>query len=190
MTVLYTAREVFDQSTEKYGKTWSDYFDWAQIPHLTEVVSLDGLLNGTVPALDYNEADGDDWNFIHTDGIFLTGLFTSPDYVLRKTTAESRFNLLAVVINPEQDCSRILLDGYEFVGYDLLEKDYSVSVVTNCFGLVGGCLPTEVNAQGLINEYPLAFVIQKRLLENNPTVGHVDTNVIAIWRHKTIGRSD
>jgi hypothetical protein len=188
MTVLYTAREVFDQSTEKYGKSWSDYISCAQIPHLTEVVSLDGLLNGSAPGLDYNEADGDDWNFIHTDGLFLTGLFTTPDYVLRKTSAESRFNLLAVVINPEQDCSRILLNGYEFVGYDLLEKEYGVSVVTNCFGLVGTCLPTEVNAQGLIDDYALAFVIQKRLFDNNPTVSHVDTNIMAIWRHKTIGR--
>jgi hypothetical protein len=188
MTFLYTARQVFDQSTEKYGKSWNDYSEWAQLPHLTEIVSLDGLLNGIVPELEYDKADADDWNYIYTDGKFLTGFFTTPDYVLRKTGTQSRFNLLAIVINPEQDCKSVLLDGYEFMGYDLLEKEYGVSALTNCFGLVGMPSPTEVNTKGLIEDYTLAFVIQKRLLKNNPTVSHVDTNVIAIWRHKTIGR--
>ena len=188
MTFLYTARQVFDQSTEKYGKSWYEYIEWAQLTHLTEVVSLDGSLNRPIPELDYDLADADFWDHIHNDGKFLTGFFTSPDYVLRKTGTQSRFNLLTVVINPEQDCESVLLDGYEFVGYDLLEKDYGISVITNCFGLVGACLTTEVNALGLIDDYQLAFVIQKRLFENNPTVDHVDTNVIAIWRHKTIGR--
>ncbi len=187
MTFLYTARQVFNQSTEKYGKTWYDYIGWGQPTHLTEVVSLDGSLNGLVPELEYRDADH--WNFIYTDGSFITDLFTSPDYILRKTNTGSRFNLLAVVINPEQDCKHVLLAGYEFVGYDLLEKVYySVSALTNCFGLDGTPSPTDINKYGLLDDYQLTFVIQKSLFDNNPTVDHADTNIIAIWRHKTIGR--
>lgn len=33
-----------------------------------------------------------------------------------------------------------------------------------------------------------AYDIKKRLLENYPEIDHAETNVIAVWRHKPIGR--
>jgi hypothetical protein len=148
---------------------------------------LDGILNETLVEPDYNNPD--EWNYIHTFGEYETGLFTSLDYVLRKTRIkEERYNLLAVVIEPNQDCKNIVVDNYEFVGYDLLDQDFSISALTNCGGFDETFLPTDLNDKGLIDDFTQAYDIQKRLLENNPKEYHADTNVIAIWRHKIIGR--
>ena len=49
-------------------------------------------------------------------------------------------------------------------------------------------LPSDINDVGLISDFEKAYVTKKRLLENNPNEYHADCNVIAVWRHKTLGR--
>lgn len=71
---------------------------------------------------------------------------------------------------------------------ELLDKDYGSSALTNCGGFNETFLPNDLNNFGLLDEYQKAYDIKKRLLENNPEEHHADTNVIAIWRHKSIGR--
>ena len=46
----------------------------------------------------------------------------------------NKFNFLTVVLEPDQDCKNIKIDGYEFMGYDLLDQDFSISALTNCGG--------------------------------------------------------
>ena len=188
MTFLYTALAIFDKSSCKYGKSWNDYIDWSKLTHLTEVVSLDGMLNESLVEPDYNNAG--DWNFIHSIGQLQTGFFTDLEYVLRKCEKHNSFNLLAVVINPGQDCKNIVPEGYEFMGYELLDDMFGVSVLTNCRSSIGNepFSPGEVNKYGLIDDYLAACAIKKRVWENNPEGSHSKTNVIAVWRHKTIGR--
>ena len=123
-----------------------------------------------------------------TDDAYETGFFTSLDYVLHKAITKDRFNLLAVIIEPTQDCKTFTIDGFEFVGYDLLDKDYSVSALTNCGGFDETFLPDDLNKVGLIDNYSMAYEIKKRLFDNNPGEHHADTYVVAVWRHNTIGR--
>ena len=186
MTFLYTARGAYDKNYDKDGMSWDKYIEWSKLTHLTELVSLDGMLNEILVEPDYDNAD--DWNYIHTDEQYQTGFFTTLEYVLGKTKTNERFNLLTVVVKPDQDCKNIQVDGYEFVGYDLLDQDYSISALTNCGGFDETFLPTDLNSFGVIEDYKKAYDIKKRLLENNPEEHHADTNVIAVWRHKTIGR--
>ena len=42
--IWYTAREIYDA---EYGVefSWDKYIKWSKLTHLTELVSLDGLLN-------------------------------------------------------------------------------------------------------------------------------------------------
>jgi hypothetical protein len=161
MIFLYTALGVFDKSSCKYGKGWDDYIEWSKLTHLTEVVSLDGMLNEPLVEPDYNSAD--DWNFIHTTGQLQTGFFTTVEYVLRKCENHDNFNLLAVIINPGQDCKDIVLDDYEFMGYELLDDMFGVSVLTNCRSSVSNepFSPTELNKYGLIDDYFAAYDIKK-----------------------------
>ncbi len=186
MTFLYTTTAPFDKSYIDDPMSWEKYIKWSKLTHLTELVSLDGILNKMLVVSDYDNADY--WDYIHTVGEHLTGFFTSLEYVLRKTKPNDKFNLLTVVIEPGEDCSEINVDGYAFMGYDLLDKDFSISALTNCGGFVETFLPIDLNKFGLIDDYTKAYQIKKDLLENNPEEHHADTNVIAVWRHKTIGR--
>ncbi len=182
MTFLYTARETYDED----GISWEKYIEWSKLTHLTELVSLDGMLNEILVKPDYDNAD--DWNFIHCVGVLQTEFFTAPDFVFKRLTTKNKFNLLTVVIEPDEDCDKINVDGYEFIGYELLDQDFNVSALTNCGGFDETFLPIDLNDKGLIDSRAKAYDIKKRLLENTPDEHHADTNVIAVWRHKTIGR--
>jgi hypothetical protein len=48
-------------------------------------------------------------------------------------------------------------------------------------------LPGDLNRVGLIDAYEKAYSIKERLRENNPQEEHANTNVIAIWHHRSIG---
>lgn len=185
MTFYYTARGAYDKDYGEDGMSWQKYIEFSGLTHLTELVSLDGMLNEVLVEPDRDNED--DWNYIVTDNEYETGFFTTLEYVLQKTKTRDRFNLLAVVIEPTEDCKNVTPDNFEFVGYDLLDKDYSISALANCGGFDETFLPVDQNQYGLVDDYDKAFDIKKRLLENNPEEHHADTNVIAVWRHKTIG---
>jgi hypothetical protein len=186
MIVLHTARGVFDKSFDKDELSWSKYIEWSKLTHLSELVSLDNILNELQFKPDYDNAD--DWNFIYVHEETITDLFTTLDYVLKKVDRAKRFNLLAIVVEPDRDCKNIGMEGYEFVGYDLLDQYFSISALSNCGGFDETFLPHELNDKGLIGDYEKAYDIKKRLFENNPGEDHADTNVIAVWRHRSIGR--
>lgn len=187
MTFLYTARGCYDQHTEDSSMSWEQYIKWSKLTHLTELVSLDGMLNEIL--IEPNRQNEEDWKYIVTDGIYETGFFSSLDYVLTRINYDDKFNLLALVINPATDCNYIFLENYEFIGYELLDKDYCISALTNCGGFDETFSPNDLNNFGLINNYEQAISIHKRLFENNPNEHHADTNIIAVWRHHTIGRT-
>ena len=198
MEFLYTARATFDTTYDRSEnfcssegkfcgqKSWNSYIEWSKLFHLSEVVSLDKMLNEPLVVPDYD--DGDDWNFIHVDGGWQTSFYKSVDYVLKKMKRQHRFNLLTVVLRPDREYNNIDVEGYEFVGYDLFDKEFGNSPLTNSGGFDETFSPSDLNDKGLIDDFVKADDIKKRLLENNPGDHHADTNVIAIWRHNVIGR--
>jgi hypothetical protein len=186
MTFLYTARGTYDKTYDEDGMSWDKYIEWSKLTQLTELVSLDGVLNEILVEPDYDNAD--DWNFIHLVEQYQTGFFTTLDFVFKRLKAKDKFNLLTVVLEPDQDCKNISIEDYDFVGYDLLDQDFGISALSNCGGFDETFLPKDLNDKGLIDDFTKAYDIKKRLLENNPYEHHADTNVIAVWRHKTIGR--
>ncbi|MCE7040357.1 hypothetical protein [Dyadobacter sp. CY312] len=186
MTFLYTARGKYDNTYNGEGMSWGGYIEWSKLTHLTELVSLDGMLNEILVESDYDNAE--DWDFIHVVGQYQTGFFTTEEYVLRKLKTKNRFNFLAVTIEPDQDCKNIHIENFVFVGYELLDQDFGISALTNCGGFDETFSPKEINKYGLIDDFENAYSIKKQLLINNPAEHHADTNVIAVWRHRTIGR--
>jgi hypothetical protein len=188
MTFLYTIRGTFDKTygEDKMSWSWDKYIEWSKLTHLTELVSLDGMLNVILVEPDYK--NGEDWNFIHFVEHYQSGFFTTIDYVFKRLKPSNKFNLMTVVKEPDQDCKGIKIEDYEFVGYDLLDRSFGVSALTNCGGFDETFLPSDLNNKGLIDNFVKAYDIKRRLLENNPEEFHADTYVIAIWRHNTIGR--
>lgn len=186
MTIYYAARTIFKKSHDAQVIAWEKYIEWSRLTQLTELISVDGSLNENLVESDRNNED--EWNFMVIDTYYETGFFNSLDYVLKKVSNIKFFNLLAVVIEPDQRCESVNLENFSFIGYDLLDKQYYISALTNCGGFDETFLPTELNQFGLIEDYSKAYEIKSKLLENNPEEEHANTNVIAIWRHLTIGR--
>jgi hypothetical protein len=146
------------------------------------------MLNESLVETDRNnEADRD---HIVNDNLSETGCFTDLNYVIKRVVSSTRFNLLAVVREPEKECNFIVIEDFEFVGYDLLDQYYDISALTNCGGFDETFSPSDINEYGLISEYRKAYEIKKELIKNNPGEHHADCNIMAIWRHKFIGRTN
>jgi len=185
MIFWHTARAKFDNNYSGSDMPWEKYIEWSRLTQLTELISLDGMLNELLVKPDHSNED--DWNYIITDGDYETGFYKSRDYVLSKIDTNSKFNLIMAVKEPEAECSQMKIDDYDFIGYELLDEDYGISALSNCGGFDETFLPSELNQFGLISNRDNAFDIRKRLLENNPDEHHADCNVLAVWRHKTLG---
>lgn len=187
MKFWHTARGTYDTYYDQDGLSWKKYIEWSQLSHLKEVVSLDMMLNELLVEADRNNAK--DWDHIVTSHLYETGCFTDLDYVVKRMQKTPVFNLLTVTQEPTKECNSIAIEDFEFMGYDLLDQSYDTSALTNCGGFDETFSPSDINVVGLISEFEKAYAIKKRLLENNPNEYHADCNVIAIWRHKTMGRN-
>lgn len=185
MDYWHTATETFDKNYEG-DYSWTKYIEFSKLTHLTELISLDGMLNGVI--FEPDRGENGDWGYIITDNLYETGLFNSLDYVIKKIKDKEQFNLLTVVKEPTEKCEAIMIPDFEFVGYELLDKDYSTSALSNCGGFDETFLPAELNQYGLIDTFEKAYDIRERLVKNNPEEHHADCNVLALWRHKKIGR--
>jgi hypothetical protein len=148
MNYWYTAKETYDKDYDADGSSWTKYIEFSKLTHLTELVSLDGMLNGVI--FDPDRGEKGDWEFIIVDKFYETGLYSSLNYVLGKVKDKKRFNLLTVVKEPNEKCEGLQIQDFEFVGYDLLDIDYSVSALSNCGGFDETFLPFDLNRYGLI----------------------------------------
>ena len=183
--IWYTARNTFDPDYH-VAFSWEKYIEWSKLFHLKELVSLDSMLNEV--AFEPERETEEDWNFIITDESYETGFFTSLEYVLEHTTDKKKYNLIAATKEPDKNKRENLSDEFEFLGYDLLDKDYSISALTNCGGFDETFKPSDLNEYGLVTDYSRARQIQKDLVKNNPEEYHADCYLFEIWRHKEIGR--
>jgi len=185
MDYWYTATETFDNGN-KDEFSWTKYLEFSKLTHLTELVSLDGMLNGLI--FEPERGENGDWDFIIVDDFYETGLFNSLDYVIEKTKNKTKFNLLTVVKEPTEKCEKIEISDFEFVGYELIDKGYSASALSNCGGFDETFKSTDLNRYGLVDTFEKAYDIRDRLLKNNPMEHHADCHVFGLWRHKKIGR--
>ncbi len=184
--IYYTALEIYDSETrDEFG--WKKYIQWSKLTHLRELVSLDGMLNGLVFEPDFDSKY--DWNYIVTDGEMITLFFNSIDYVLEKVKGLKYYNLLAVIKEPKKEKAALETD-FEFVGYDLIEKEGDISALTNCGGFDETFSPSDLNEYGLISDFDKAKKIQTELPLNNPAEHHARCFLYEVWRHKTIGRKN
>ena len=180
--IWYTARNTFDPDYEG----WETYIKGSNLYHLKEIVSLDSMLNEM--AFEPERESEEDWNHIITDEYYETGFFTSLEYVLNHTEDNNGFNLIAAIKEPDGNRREELSGEFEFAGYELLNKDYSISALTNCGGFDETFKPSDLNEFGLVSGYSKARKFQKGLVKNNPEEYHADCYLFEVWRHQKIGR--
>ena len=186
MTIYYTARAVFANDYDEDGLGWEGYRAWRNLPHLTEVVSLDCLLNKNLVPYGQNNFKYSEFPISREDRG--TNFYESLDFVLKCKEPRERFNLLAVAIEPEEDCRNVKLNDFEFIGYDLLDDWYSISTLTNCGCIIPPYMPADLNQYALLNNFTKAYEVQASFLRDYSGQEHMDTRVIGIWRNMVYGR--
>lgn len=182
--IWYSARAVLDKSCD--AVSWEKYIAWSKLAHISELVSLDGILNGLV--FDVDMQCKETWEYLIEDDGRVTDFFNSLDYVLERVKGIKRFNLVAVIKDPVSEEKASLSDEYDFIGYELLDLSYEISALTNCGGFDESFLPSDLNQFGLINSYKRVREVQESLVLNNPEEFHADCNLFEVWRHKLIGK--
>jgi hypothetical protein len=172
---LFIATERFDQSD---GEKWQKYYEWAKIPGLVEVVSLDTLLCKHLIKKFRNE----DWRHIVNEDSRLD-YFYHLDDLKQRIQGVPRRNVLGLYRNPETHIGVAPAPGgFNFVGYDLIEEQTQVSALTNCGGFPDVFCNQELNRFGLIDSFDRACEIRGLLVERHPEEPHAQCEMYAIWR--------
>ena len=182
MEYWYGARSVFNLS---HGlESWEKYKQWILLPQLVDLISLDYNLNEDLIALkSYCIQDCE----VKDNGTY-TGLYASLEFVIDEMKNDILYNLLIVVKNPQFECNSINVSDFEFIGYDILDSNYHYSILTNCGGFCEIYSPTDINKFGLIDDYDKAVEINKLFNIKIISDHNEDSNLFAIWRHRTLGR--
>lgn len=175
---FFTAIERFDAAN---GDRWRDYCEWAKIPALREVVSLDQML--CPPVID--EYTEEDWEYVG-NAEFSFGFFRNLDYLIGRIPSGRRANVLGVYRNPVShiDLAEEQTGGrpFAFLGYDLIEDMTGISSLTNCGGFPRAFSNDELNEFGLVFSFARASEIQRVLNVEYPDESHADCELYAIWR--------
>ena len=170
------------KAVEKFGpyngETWANYTEWSKLFHLEEVISMDPLLCPSVTDYDYEK----DSEYIIWEDDGPNG-YNSLQYLKEKIIEANPtdYRVLAVVKEPFNECEKVQLPNFNFVGYDLIETQGYISALTNCGGFDETFLPADLNKYGLIQTYQKAYTIKEELLKNNPNQEHAECYVWAIW---------
>ncbi|HKW28950.1 MAG TPA: hypothetical protein VJT54_06425 [Verrucomicrobiae bacterium] len=172
---LFIATERFDPTD---GETWQKYFDWAKIPSLKEIVSLDGSL---CPQLIKDFMD-EDWNHI-VKADFQLNYFCDLDYLLNRVSDKSRRNILGLYRNADNHISEApAARDFSFIGYDLIDEDTQISALTNCGGFPDVFGNNELNSYGLISYFGRASEVRRVLAAQHPQDSHAQCELYALWR--------
>jgi hypothetical protein len=175
MTPWFTATERFDPSDERWGK----YIARSGLEQLDEVVSLDGTLCPSV----LPDIKPEYWNHIVNEN-FTLNFFIDLDYLRNQTAEIHRKNILCVFRNPTGPPSSQVPEGFEFVGYDLVDKDASISALTNCGGFPQAFSNGELSEKGLLRNNERGREVQETLRQKYPNEHHADCHLWAIFRDK------
>ncbi|MEI8194476.1 MAG: hypothetical protein WCI73_01060 [Phycisphaerae bacterium] len=175
--VVFIATEKFDTAD---GERWRSYCEWAKIPSLREVVSLDGLLCKHL----ITEFIDEDWAHVVNAG-FRLHYFRDLDYLLHRVSGIRRRNLLGLYRNPQSHIESPPAPGeFTFLGYDLIEEATQISALVNCGGFPDAFSNDELNEYGLIGLFDRALEVQRSLLGKYPGEHHAECELYAIWRLK------
>ncbi|MBL8211433.1 MAG: hypothetical protein JNK87_12005 [Bryobacterales bacterium] len=168
-------------ATERFGPwdgdTWDSYVAWSGLTQLEELVSLDGLLCPTV----LEEIKDEYWPFIVNED-FLLEYFTDFEFLMAQLGGIAHKNVLCVFFNPEEPPQAPQCGDFEFLGYDLIEREGSISALTNCGGYPDVFANSELSRHGLLMDFERARTVQRELRERYPDSQHADCNLFALFR--------
>jgi hypothetical protein len=174
MNPWYIATEPF---TPQDGKRWQKYIQWSGFTQLTEVISLDHMLNPPI----LSEVKADYWPHIVNED-FMLHYFVNLEFLKREIGGVARRNLLCVLRNPSDEPARPPTEGFQFLGYDLVDVENSASALTNCGGFPEVFANSELSSVGLLPDFTRVVEVQDALRSRYPEEIHANCHRWAIFR--------
>jgi hypothetical protein len=172
---LFIATKRFDPSDRE---KWRSYCEWAKIPGLEEIVSLDGML--CEPLI--TEFEDADWSHMVNEN-FRLGYFYHLDYLKGRVRDVVRRNILGLYRNPETPIeSAPAPESFIFIGHDLIEEQTGISALTNCGGFPDVFSNEGLRPFGLIKKFDRASEVKQLLAKRHPKEPHAQCELYAIWR--------
>lgn len=174
---IYTVRERF---TPAYSKNWSEYAEWSGFTHISELVTLDSVL--CEDRID--DLTPQDWQHNVQADCRLTW-FTDLDYLRQHHPLRRDLDqLIAAVEKP--DTVAPPPSQFTHCGFDIVDAEGAISVLTNCGRFPGIFEPDDVNSVGLIDGIDLAQAIAHQLRMTFPDEPHChDCRVWQVARQVT-----
>lgn len=167
-------------ATQKFDNTdvaWRKYIAWSRLNQLDEVVSLDAGLCPTV----LPEVKAEYWDHIVREN-FMLHYFTDLGYLRNQISDKKRINLLCVFRDPAAPPNSFVPEGFEFVGYDLVDVESSVSALTNCGGFPRAFSNDELSEKGLLRSRERGRQVQADMRVEYPHDPHANCHLWAIFR--------
>jgi hypothetical protein len=168
-------------ATERFGPdngdAWNNYIGWSGLTQLREVVSLDGMLCPTL----LPDIRDDYWPHIVNEN-FLLHYFLDFDFLFKQVSGIDRKNVLCVFRDPGERPVAPSVARFEFLGYDLVDLEGTVSALTNCGGFPGVFENAELSSCGLLLELERAIEVTTRLRSLYPEERHAHCAVWAVFR--------
>ena len=179
MEPWFIATEKFGPAT---GEAWEKYIAWSGLTQLDEVVSLDAMLCHSI----LPDIEDDFWtHIVAEDG--LVHLFVDLEFLLDRIPPGTAHNLLCVFRNPAiLPAAPAGPVDFEFLGYDLVDRDGLASALTNCGGFPQVFDNRELSSKGLLTSHPRALQVQSDLRRLFPDEPHADCDVWAVFRARGI----
>lgn len=175
MQPWYIATQRF---TPRRGEPWQKYVAWSGLTQLDEVVSLDRMLCPTV----LPDIRDEYWPYI-VKADFMLNFFIDLKFLLAQLSGIGEHNLLCVYRNPATPpppCIGSL--RFEFLGYDLVDVEASVSALTNCGGFPDVFDNGELSSKGLLVSHSRALQVQSELRVRHPDEHHANCHLWAVCR--------
>lgn len=171
--------------TETFGPNapnWQEYKTWIQLNQLEEVISLDPMLCPSL--IPDNSEDPEFWDSVFIDDQLMTDFHKNLEYAIGHIRSEFNglCNVICTLQNPIAACPQKLDNGFIFVGYDLLDRDYGASALSNCGGFYDVYSPLDINEYGLFSDFDLATSVQMKLRAAYPEEHHADCHLWALYR--------
>lgn len=176
MQLIFTARERFDPER---SVGWDSYVEWSGLTQVREIVTLDDML--CPPLVGFAD---DRWDIVVSEDYLLDFFVELQPMLAILGDARANANILAVIRAPSEDVSGWSHQGFEFIGYDLMDLLVGNSALTNCGGFADVFQGSELNDVGLLTRYEKAIAVRDRLQLAHPKEFHANCDVWAVFRQK------
>ena len=134
---------------------WQAYINFSGLGQIEAFCSLDGMHNHSL----FTPESVEDWhNCVNED--YKIEMITNLDYAIVVAERYPGARLFGLIIDPRQ--ADMPKDG-QLLGYDIMDGDYSISLLTNCGGFPDLFDNSRINRFGLLDEVAEAYAIRDHL---------------------------